>query len=103
MAASDGTVTVRARVTNTGGRRGTDVLQVYGRRLDPSRPQRLIGFRRVEIGAGETVQVDIDVPAAALAERDTVRHAMVVRPGTYEVRVARHAADPGVTTRVDLA
>ena len=103
VAASDATVAVRARVANTGGRRGADVLQVYGRRLDPSRPQRLIGFRRVAIEAGETAEVDIDVPLSVLAERDTVRHAMVVRPGIYEVRVARHAADPGVTTRVDLA
>ena len=102
VVASDAAVAVRAKLRNTGGRRGTDVLQVYARRLDPSRPERLIGFRRVEIGAGETAEVDLDLPATALAERDTVGHAMVVRPGTYEVRVARHAGDPGVTTRVEL-
>jgi len=28
---------------------------------------------------------------------------MVVRPGTYAVRVARHALDPGITTDVELA
>ncbi len=103
VTASGATVAVRATVRNTGSRRGTDVLQVYGRRLDPSRPERLIGFDRVEIDAGETIEVALDLPVAALAERDTVRHAMVVRPGTYEVRVARHATDPGVTALVDLA
>jgi beta-glucosidase len=100
---SDGTVQVRATVRNTGSRPGTDVLQVYGRRLGASRPERLIGFRRVEIGPGERAAVDLELPAAALAERDTDRHAMVVRSGTYAVRVARHAVDPGITTDVELA
>ncbi len=44
---------VTATVRNTGSRPGTDVVQVYGRRLDSARPERLIGFRRLEIGAGE--------------------------------------------------
>ncbi len=101
--AVDNTVQVRATVRNTGARPGTDVLQVYGRRLDSSRPERLIGFRRLEIGAGQAAPVHLDLPTTALAERDTDRHAMVVRPGVYEVRVARHAADPGVATRVELA
>ena len=100
---SDATVQVRAAVRNTGSRPGTDVLQVYGRRLDASRPERLIGFRRVEIGPGQRAEVELELPAAALAERDTERHAMVVRPGTYAVRVARHALDPGITTDVELA
>ena len=101
--AVDNTVQVRATVRNTGARPGSDVLQVYGRRLDSSRPERLIGFRRLEIGAGQAAPVHLDLPTTALAERDTDRHAMVVRPGVYEVRVARHAADPGVATRVELA
>ena len=43
-----------------------------------------------------------DADAATLAERDTSAHAMVVRAGTYEVRVARHAGDPGTTISVAL-
>jgi hypothetical protein len=97
------TVKVRAKVRNTGGRPGSDVVQVYGRRLDPSRPERLVGFRRVEIPAGEVVDVDIDLPTSMLAERDTRRHAMVVRPGTYQLRVARDAVDTGFTVPVELA
>jgi len=38
-----------------------------------------------------------------LAERDTRRHAMVVRPGTYQLRVARDAVDTGFTVPVELA
>ena len=43
-----------ATVRNTGGRPRRDVVQVYGRRLGSDRPERLIGFRRVAIGTGET-------------------------------------------------
>jgi hypothetical protein len=70
--------------------------------LDPSRPERLIGFQRVELAAGELASVVLELPVSALAERDTERHTMVVRWGTYEVRVARHATDPGVTAQVEL-
>jgi beta-glucosidase len=100
--ATEAAVQVRARVRTTGERPGTDVLQVYGRRLDPSRPERLIGFRRVEIDTGQAAEVHLDLPVTALAERDTGRHAMVVRPGLYEVRVARDAVDPGISARVEL-
>ncbi len=101
--AVDTALRVRARVRNTGERAGADVIQVYGRRRDPSRPERLIGFRRVEVPAGQVADVDLEVPTSVLAERDTGRHAMVVRPGSYEIRVARDAVDPGVTSRVELA
>ncbi len=96
------TVQVRASLRNSGARPGADVVQVYGRRRDPSRPERLIGFQRVEIEAGEAVFVTLDLPTSTLAERDTDHHAMVVRPGSYGLRVARHASDPGVAMVVEL-
>jgi beta-glucosidase len=100
--ATDASIRIRSTVRNTGGRPGTDVVQVYGRRIESSRPERLIGFRRLEIGAGEVAAVDLELPVSAVAERDTERHSMVVRPGAYGVRVARHALDPGVTSQVTL-
>jgi beta-glucosidase len=93
---------VMATVRNTGSRPGTDVVQVYGRRLGSDRPERLIGFRRVTMGTGEAAAIELDLPVTALAERDTDRHAMVVRPGAYRVRVARDASDPGIPTEVTL-
>ncbi len=96
------TVQVRASVRNSGARPGADVVQVYGRRRDPARPERLIGFQRVEIEAGEAVYLLLEVPTSGLAERDTDHHTMVVRPGSYELRVARHAGDPGIAMVVEL-
>lgn len=57
----DGRFTVRVRVTNTGGRRGAEVVQLY---LDDevasvTRPvKRLRGFRKVELDAGESAVVE---------------------------------------------
>ena len=101
-AVDGGAIRVRAAVKNTGGRAGTDVLQVYAVRDDSGRPERLIGFDRFEVEAGREALIEIDVPLQALAERDVDSHAMVVRPGTYLVRVGRHSADDGIHIRVPV-
>jgi len=97
-----GDIRVTASLRNTGDRPGTDVVQVYGRRRGSSRPERLVGFRRVEVDPGEATTVRVVAEGADLAERDTIAHSMVVRPGQYELRVARHACDPGIVVEVEL-
>src|SRR5690606_17691301 len=93
VAAGDGALRVRGRLTNTGARPGSDVIQVYARRQGDHRPRRLVGFRRIDVPPGRTVPVELTVPVDALAVRDVEAHAMVVPPGDYDVWVARHAAD----------
>jgi beta-glucosidase len=95
-------VRVAATVRNVGPRPGTDVVQVYATRTGSSRPERLVGFSRLGIGTGDAVTAEIGVPISTLAERDTGRHAMVVRPGAYRIRVARDAVDPGITGEIVL-
>jgi beta-glucosidase len=95
-------VRVGATVRNVGPRPGTDVVQVYATRTGSSRPERLVGFSRLGIGTGESVTAEIEVPISTLAERDTGRHAMVVQPGAYRIRVARDAVDPGITGEIVL-
>ncbi|GHD52209.1 glycosyl hydrolase [Mycetocola manganoxydans] len=63
---TDGTASVGVRVRNTGTRAGTDVVQVY--LADPVasvvRPvQRLVGYARVDLEPGESVDLSISVPA----------------------------------------
>ncbi|MGH9079975.1 MAG: fibronectin type III-like domain-contianing protein, partial [Acidimicrobiales bacterium] len=91
-----------AVVRNSGGRQGSEVLQVYVHRAGSARPARLMAFRRVEVPAGGAATVELTVARSTLAERDTGSHAMVVRPGTYEVRVARHAVDEGTPVAVAI-
>ena len=87
---------------NTGRRSGTDVIQVYARRVGSDRPFRLVGFTRVELAAGASSEVSFGVELATLSERDLESHSMVVRPGIYELRVSRHAADEGIVLSVDV-
>jgi beta-glucosidase len=100
---ADGVIHVRAALRNDGERAGSDVVQVYANRLGSSRPARLGGFARVEIEAGQSRSIALAIPITALAERDLDSHSMVVRPGSYGLRVARHAADPGIERTVDIA
>ncbi len=99
----DGTqIRVLASLENTGRRSGTDVVQVYARRVGSDRPLRLAGFTRVELAPGTSSEVSLGVQLGTLSERDLVSHSMVVRPGTYELRVARHAAEEGIVLSVDV-
>jgi beta-glucosidase len=95
-------IRVLASLENTGRRSGTDVIQVYARRVGSDRPFRLVGFTRVELAAGTSSEVSLGVGFGTLSERDLVSHSMVVRPGTFELRVARHAAEEGIVLSVDI-
>jgi beta-glucosidase len=90
-------------VRNAGHRAGCDVVHVYAARRGSSRPERLVAFGRVEVGAGRTASVELSATYPSLAVRDVDTHAMVVRAGTYDLRIAHHAADPGIATTVELA
>jgi beta-glucosidase len=100
---NDGETLVRATLTNTGLRRGSDVLQVYGHRAGSDRPERLLGFQRAEVEPGASADIDIAIDLTALAERDVSAHVMVVRAGRYELRVARHFGDPGQLVELEVA
>jgi beta-glucosidase len=98
----DGEIGVRATVMNQGGRAGRDVIQVYAHREGSSRPSRLVGFERLDVEAEQRAEVTVTVALEALAVRDLDAHAMVVQPGSYQLRVAHHATDPGVVTTVTV-
>ncbi len=96
----DDGIRVSGSLRNSGGRAGTDVVQVYAHREGSDRPDRLVGFQRIELAAGETAGLRLVIPLTTLAERDVDTHSMIVRPGSYLVRVARNASDGGVAIRV---
>lgn len=81
-------VTVSVDVTNTGGRDGDEVVQLYLRDLVSSVAQpvrRLAGFARRHVGAGQTITVSFRIGLEQLgfwdAEANPVR--FVVEPGTF--------------------
>ena len=94
-----GSVTATFTVSNTGSRSGATVVPVYVHQpvstvLAP--PQRLVGFTRIELAAGESRTVHVSFPVSELAV--TVGDIdgsgpRAVEPGGYQVQVGSMSAD----------
>jgi beta-glucosidase len=89
-----GKVTVRADVTNTGTRSGTDVAQLYihdkvASILQPVR--RLAGFQRVQLNAGQTKTVTFTLGPDQLGYYDNDGH-FAVEPGAFDIFVGDSSA-----------
>lgn len=103
-ATADGGARVSLDVTNTGDRSGDEVVQVYVHPLTAETVQpmkRLAGFSRVNIGAGETRRVDIELPAGSF-EIIGVDYKPVRQRGKWEVMVGASSADIRSTTALSI-
>jgi beta-glucosidase len=103
--AADSEIVVRATVTNTGGRAGDEVLQLYVR--DPvasvTRPiQELKGFARISLAPGESAGVSFVLPVDLLSFTG-VDLQRIVEPGAVEVMVGASCADIRLRETVTLA
>lgn len=97
-----GSFTVTVGITNTGNRRGRQVVQVYAGRTDSSieRPVRwLVGFADANLDAGESAHVGIVVPARELAHYDG---GWQYEPGTFDLHAGFSVADTPGHGRVEL-
>lgn len=84
-----GTATVTVEVTNTGSRAGDEIVQLYvhPRMSSVVQPvQRLAGFERIHLKAGETRSVSFPVGAEQLAIWDRQMQ-LTVEPGIVDVSV----------------
>ena len=86
-----------------GRRPGRDLVQVYADGSAPTPRPAWSASPGSRSSPAAAAAVELEVPRHRLAERDTTDHAMVVRPGRYELRVARHAADAGQALTVELS
>ncbi len=103
--AANGTIEVRARVTNRGRRPAEEVMQLYIRDKAASvtRPVReLKAFRRVALQPGQSQTVRFRLRPADLAfiGRD---NRPVIEPGTFDVWIAPSAEADGVQGTFTLA
>jgi beta-glucosidase len=85
-------VELSVEVTNTGGRDGDEVVQVYVRDLVSSLAQpvrRLVAFIRRHVAAGETITVSFAVGREQLGFWDAEEHTprFTVEPGTFALYV----------------
>jgi len=84
---ADETINLTVPVTNSGKRTGTEVIQVYINKVNdvdgPIKTMR--GFQRVELSAGKTGQVSLDLAPSAFEFFDWKQRKMMVSPGEYIV------------------
>lgn len=74
-------------VKNTGKRDGTEIVQVYIRKMnDADGPLKTLkGYQRIELAAGKTQTASIELNPSAFEFYDRIQGQMAVTPGDYEV------------------
>ena len=84
-----GTVTVSVKVTNTGRRAGSDVVQLYvGFPPSAGEPPKLLkGFQKVTLSAGQSQRVSFRLNSSAFSYWDTTVHNWIVPSGTFQIFV----------------
>ena len=99
----DGSVMVRVDVTNTGGRVGDVVVQMYVKHLGTKVEQpreALKGFQRVTVQPGETKTVQIPLKASTLAWWDEKLPGFRVEAEPIRVMIGNSSADIQLTTEL---
>jgi beta-glucosidase len=89
-------VTASVDVSNTGGVDGAEVVQVYVSDIDPAvgrPPKELKGVSKVEIPAGETQTVSVDLDSEAFQYWDPKNEDWTVNYGKFDVLVGASSRD----------
>lgn len=97
---ADGRVEAKVTLTNTGTRPALETVQVYVADTVTSvtwAERELKCFTQVQIMPGQSVDVDLSLPAAScsLVDQNGDR---IVEPGDFELLVGRHSRDPEMLT-----
>ena len=87
-------------VSNTGKRNGTEIVQVYVRKVnDTDGPTKTLrGFQRIEVPAAKTNQAIITLPYNAFEFFDRSSGSMKVMPGEYEIWYGNSSATKDLKT-----
>lgn len=99
---TDGATRITAKITNTGEREGSEVIQMYirDRVSSVTRPvKELKGFQKVWLKPGESQTVSIEIGKAALAFYD-INMEYRVEPGEFEVMLGTSSQNRDLQTVV---
>ncbi|MDR1134714.1 MAG: glycoside hydrolase family 3 C-terminal domain-containing protein [Clostridiales Family XIII bacterium] len=104
---ADDTISVSFKVKNTGSVAGAEVAQLYVSQpnapAELNRPiKRLVGFDKVELGAGAETTVTLDVAVKDLAFFDPDANKYVVDQGAYRIEAASSSASTALTKDVNI-
>jgi beta-glucosidase len=100
---SNGAITVRVDVTNTGASVGDEVVQLYVQHLGSAveRPIKdLRGYRRVTLRPGETRTVELPLKGSSLAYWNPDTHRWVVEAEPLRIQVGASSADIRLDTTI---
>jgi beta-glucosidase len=100
---ADGRVRISVIVTNTGGRRGSEVVQVYvgDDEASAERPAKeLKAFAKVALDAGESREVSLELDARAFAFYRVKAQHWLVEAGSFTILVGTSSADIKLTGSV---
>lgn len=92
---TNGKITVKVTVTNTGDREGKETVQLYVHDVISSvatPKQQLKGFKKINLKPGESQVVEINLPMKELALWNA-RMEEVVEPGEFELQVGSASDD----------
>jgi len=89
-------------VTNTGGRAGAEVVQVYVAYPEGTGapPKQLRGFAKVELEAGDSRRVSLTLPERAFAAWDVAAHDWEILSGRYRLLVGTSSAATPLSAEV---
>ncbi|MBN1892971.1 glycoside hydrolase family 3 C-terminal domain-containing protein, partial [bacterium] len=81
------TLSLSVPVSNIGKRDGTEIVQVYVRKMDDADGplKTLRGFQRIDVAAGKTGRAVISLPYAAFEFFDRLSGGMAVNAGEYQI------------------
>ena len=95
-------INVTLTVTNSGQRKGADVLQIYLHPVDQRYVSRLAAFRRVELQPAESRQVRLTLEPRVIACWDEDQSQWLIEQGRYQVLLGKNASETVLSTHVDL-
>nr|WP_240198222.1 glycoside hydrolase family 3 C-terminal domain-containing protein [Novosphingobium sp. P6W] len=97
------TITASFTVHNSGTRAGKDVPQLYLVDRAGIETNRLLGFEKVALEAGETREVTFNVDRRLLADFDVATNSWKVAGGRYRVAVGSSAQDYSLTGQARIS
>jgi beta-glucosidase len=102
----DGVAQVSCTVRNTGGRAGSEVVQLYVGTLPTevaTAPKQLAAFRKVQLEPGASERVTLTVPVRAVSFYDADAHDWSTPAGEVDVYVAASSRDVRLTGTIAVS
>jgi beta-glucosidase len=101
---SVGDVVIKFKIQNSSTRNGTEVAEIYASLPDSAGepPQRLVGWKRVELAPGEARNVTVSIERKNLCVFDVQSNSWKFIPGVYMLHVGGSSRDLPLDARIKL-